>query len=166
MYGMRFKFESGVTLLELLVVIAIIGVLAGGLLVIVDPRGQIGKANDARRKSDLNQIQKALEVYYHDNNVYPAHTVGGYQITGGAWGGTWSNYMARVPGDQTVGRRYVYFSTGQSYYLYASLEAPKDPQMCNPATGAVCNSWTTNGITFNCGGICNYGVSSSNVLPN
>ena len=163
-FGMTSGLEAGVTLLELLVVMAIMGTLAGAIVMLINPRGQIGKANDARRKSDLNQISKALEIYYQDNNSYPEHTAGGYQISGGAWGGEWSSYMAKVPADQTAGRTYVYFSTGQSYYLYAYLEAANDPQMCN-ADGTRCDSWAANLITSNCGGTCNYGVSSSNTTP-
>lgn len=51
----------GFTLVELLIVIAIIGLLASGLMMILNPVAQIQKANDARRKSDLGQVQKALE---------------------------------------------------------------------------------------------------------
>lgn len=162
--GYNLKSESGVTLLELLVVIAIIGVLAGGIIMVINPSGQIGKANDARRKSDLNQIQKSLEIYYQDNNAYPINT-GSYQITGGLWGAAWPGYMAKVPSDQTTGRRYVYYSTGQTYFLYAYLQAPRDPQMCKPTTGLACDSWGANLITNNCGGICNYGVTSPNATP-
>ncbi len=157
--------ERGVTLLELLIVMGVIATLAGAVIMIINPIAQVGKANDARRKSDLNQIQKSLEVYYQDNNAYPAHTIGSYQISGGAWGTAWTGYMAKVPGDQTAGRNYIYYSTGQTYFLYAYLQSPKDPQMCFPATGAACNSWSANRITKDCGGACNYGVSSSNTTP-
>ena len=53
--------EGGFTLIELLVVISIIGILA--TLLIANIGGVRERARDARRKSDLNQIQKALELY-------------------------------------------------------------------------------------------------------
>lgn len=161
----KVKSKSGFTLIELLVVTAVISVLVGGLIILLNPSAQFGKVNDAKRKSDLNQIQKALEIYYQDNNFYPDHTIGDYEIVGAAWNESWSNYMAKVPGDQIAGRKYVYYSTGQSYFLYAYLESLKDRHMCFPDTGLACSSWIANSITNNCGGICNYGVSSPNVRP-
>src|SRR5438034_6926778 len=58
--------SSGFTLIELLVVISVIGILAAGLLLLINPFAQFQKARDAQRKSDLGQIQKALELYSQD----------------------------------------------------------------------------------------------------
>lgn len=157
------KFESGVTLLELLVVMGVIATLAGAVIMFINPKGQIGKANDARRKSDLAQLQRALETYYQDYGGYPGSA--GNIVDGRAWGTSWSTYMSRLPIDPTSARRYIYFSTGQYYYLYAYLEAPRDPQMCKPTTGAACDSAVLNGLGNSCGGTCNYGVTSSNTTP-
>ena len=170
------KNGAGFTLIEVLVVVGLIGVLVGGLLTIVDPRAQIGKANDAKRKSELTQLQRALETYYQDNGKYPNSTgaAGNYAISGsiGGWGGSWPSYMAKVPKDPTdPTRKYVYYipascSNNQCYYLYASLERASDPQACNNG-GSVCTSIGSNGLVANvCGGVCNYGVTSSNVLVN
>lgn len=74
--------RSGFTLIELLVVIAIIGILSG-LGVVVFTRAQ-AKARDGQRRSDLRNLQEAVEMYYADNNSYPS--------TGGAWWGQCSNY--------------------------------------------------------------------------
>lgn len=165
----RDKSESGITLIELLVVVALIGVLAGGLLMIIDPIGKIGRANDAGRKSDLAQLQRALEMYYQDYGKYPDTTgmAGNYSISGSTgWGGQWLPYMTKLPKDPTSGRSYIYYSSGQAYYLYAYLQSRTDPQMCFPTTGAECNSIGANGMVPNlCGGPCNYGVTSPNVTP-
>jgi prepilin-type N-terminal cleavage/methylation domain-containing protein len=67
--------QKGFTLIELLVVIAIIGLLA--TLAVVSLNSARSKARDARRVSDIKQIQTALELSYNDNNVYPAATAGG-----------------------------------------------------------------------------------------
>lgn len=82
--------KSGFTLIELLVVIAIIGILS--TLAIVALSGARQKARDAKRVADLNQIGKALELYYSDNNNYPSLITPGQAI---AAGGT--TYMASVP---------------------------------------------------------------------
>ena len=60
---------KGFTLVELLVVIAIIGLLS--TLAVVSLGSARSKARDARRISDIKQIQTALELYYADQGVYP-----------------------------------------------------------------------------------------------
>lgn len=64
------KKRKGFTLVELLIVIAIIALLA--TLVIVSLRSAQEKARDAKRVADVKQIQSAAELYYSDNNNYPA----------------------------------------------------------------------------------------------
>jgi len=61
--------KSGFTLIELLVVIAIIGLLS--TLSILALNTARARARDARRISDVKQIQTALEMYYNDTADYP-----------------------------------------------------------------------------------------------
>ncbi|MBI2123874.1 MAG: prepilin-type N-terminal cleavage/methylation domain-containing protein [Candidatus Wildermuthbacteria bacterium] len=63
------KKSFGFTLIELLVVIAVIGMLASIVLVSLGPVR--AKARDAVRKEDLAAIQKALELYWQDHEIYP-----------------------------------------------------------------------------------------------
>lgn len=64
------RFEAGFTLVEMLVVIAIIGVLSSFVLVgLGDVRRD---ARDTRRIADVRQIQNTLEIYYTENQAYPA----------------------------------------------------------------------------------------------
>ena len=62
--------RKGFTLIELLVVIAIIGLLAS--IVLVSLNSARAKARDAKRVSELKQIQIALEFYYDRANSYVA----------------------------------------------------------------------------------------------
>ena len=64
--------KKGFTLIELLVVVAIIGLLS--TLSIVALNTARAKARDARRVSDIKQIQTALEVYLSENGAYPTTT--------------------------------------------------------------------------------------------
>lgn len=68
----RFALSSskGFTLIELLVVIAIIGILA--TIVTVSLNTARSKARDARRVSDIRQVQLALQMYYDAIGSYPA----------------------------------------------------------------------------------------------
>ena len=64
--------ENGFTLIEILIAIAIVAILVSFMM----PNfvGIRTRARDTRRKSDLSQIQKALELYKSDQNppAYPA----------------------------------------------------------------------------------------------
>lgn len=160
----------GFTLVELIVVISIVSVLTLTALAALDPFAQFQKANDAKRKADLGQIQKALEVYYQDNGKYPINNPSTtYKIYDQIqnkiidWNSVWQPYMNVLPEDPKAGYSYIYYSPdGQYYYLYASLErGSKDPQVCN-SDGSQCD----NAPTGACGsGICNYGVSSPDKSP-
>lgn len=137
--------NRGFTLIELLVVIAIIGVLSSVVLASLNTARE--RANDARRQSDLRQVQNALELYYSTNGTYPICT------SFSAWNATmWSQgsaptnclYLALVPtyistlpsdpngnteggsgnylGDNyPTDRAYVYTATQHAYILGVNL---------------------------------------------
>lgn len=173
----------GFTLLELLIVIGIISVIATIGIAVIDPMTQIQKANDARMKSDLSQIQKALEQYYEDNGHYPqTYSATDFRITAAdgsvvSWGSPWHPYMNIVPKSPYSSDSYVYYSpsNGQAYYLYANLKRQTDSDLCDGVNNQ-CSKIGTAGVSGEdydfpgiaaCGTtvICNYGISSPNVSP-
>jgi len=101
--------NKGFTLIEMLVVVAIIGLLSSVVVVGLGSARQ--NARDARRISDIRQIQNALEVYYSTNQSYPDDT---------AFAGL------STPNDPLADRGYMYAlvsdSGGQKYELGACLE--------------------------------------------
>lgn len=61
--------KKGFTLVELLVVIAIIGLLSTLAIVALNSARQ--RARDAKRVSDVRQVQTALQLYFDAQNEYP-----------------------------------------------------------------------------------------------
>ena len=109
---MNFKnTKKGFTLIELLVVIAIIGLLA--TLAVVALGNARLKSRDAKRVSDIKQVQTALELRFVENDNYPYEGTGGdialgatvsiisdaLDISGPASGST---YMGLVPKDPSI----------------------------------------------------------------
>src|SRR3989338_3168156 len=107
MYKMQ---QRGFTLIELLVVIAIIGLLSS--VVLASLNGARAKGRDARRLSDLKQVQVALELFASND------AAGKYPSTLAAL--TSGGYIPVVPLDPSTGVSYVYdvntSSTGGDYY--------------------------------------------------
>lgn len=166
----QFPISNGFTLIELVLVVAIMGVLSAFSLTVLNPFEQFKKAADSQRKSDLAQVQRALEVYYEDYSRYPDASSNKIAPQGSVknWGSSWAPYINLLPKDSSTQKTYIYIvsSDGQSYWLYASLDRQgKDPQACNP-DGSACSGLDALGISPTaCGGTCNYGVSSPNVSP-
>ena len=65
----RIEIKKGFTLMELLIVVAIIGILSS--IVLASLNAARMKSRDAKRYSDIKQIQTALELYYNENGRYP-----------------------------------------------------------------------------------------------
>ena len=93
--------KKGFTLIELLVVIAIIGILSSVVLASLNSARL--KARDAKRVSDVKQLQLALEMYYDDNSAYPTALTVANLVTPG--------YISTIPTDPS----------GQTAYTYAAL---------------------------------------------
>lgn len=76
----RSKSVKGFTIVELLIVVVVIGILAA--IVTVAYTGIQSAARDSSRIATLNQLQKAIELYYVANGQYPAIIHGlGYEST-------------------------------------------------------------------------------------
>jgi len=160
--------SNGFTLIELLVVIIIMGIIAA--VITGNFFTSLKKGRDARRKADLEQVQKSLEMYYEDKKAYPTAAAGAGFPFGRQFcetstcDGTEKVYMQKVSDDPVGGRNYLYASTdGKSYQLYACLE---NDQQILPYTSTSSLSCTTNcKDTSNNSIPCLWGVSSSNINP-
>jgi len=57
------KLQKGFTLIELLIVMAVVGVLAGVVLVAINPSEQLARARDTQRKSIVGTMGRATQGY-------------------------------------------------------------------------------------------------------
>lgn len=141
------KHSKGFTLIELLVVIAIIGVLMAFLTVTYSAVRQ--RSRDAQRKSDLRQIQSALELYRADNDSYPSSTpTSPFASCAGQFLGTGSTppvYMSKIPCDpQAANSPYKYIQTSAATYSLTSCIENTGDQDSNivssetPVNGLTC----------------------------
>lgn len=64
------KKQTGFTIVELLIVIVVIGILAA--ITIVSYNGIQNRTHDTAIKSDFSTFNKQVQLYYVDNQRYPA----------------------------------------------------------------------------------------------
>jgi uncharacterized protein (TIGR02145 family)/prepilin-type N-terminal cleavage/methylation domain-containing protein len=64
--------SRGFTLLEILLVVGIIAILAGIVIIAINPSKQLATVRNSQRKSNIKQIESAITQYYIDNSRYPS----------------------------------------------------------------------------------------------
>lgn len=148
------KKKLGFTLVELLVVISIISVLT---IISVSSfvTAQV-KSRDSQRKSDLDQVSKALMLYYSDTGTFPTEVdfKFGNETPGFVIGET--VYMRKTPQDPKYPNYiYKYKTNGKFFNLFADLENIKDSQ-CQLLNGT--GKYSVDGKNY-----C-YGISSPNTI--
>ncbi len=101
---------------------------------------------DSRRKSDLEEIRSALEMYRSNNNAYPTAlpTPSPGIAFGSAFGDATNTYLQKSPQDPVSPRQiYYYAASGSDYTIAAQLEgtstciSPPGGSSCG--TGFACN---------------------------
>jgi type II secretory pathway pseudopilin PulG len=173
---------EGFSLLEILIVIALLVTLVIGLLININPWGQLNKAHDSKRKQELNQLSKTMEDWFNDKGCYPKPIeicydigqVGSYNprnepiciICGTHSGSPAFPYLSHIPCDPQSPTKYYFYYISPSevhgcptwYRIYANLSNVTDPVIEEVGCAGVdgCPNVPAS-LKFN------YGVSSQNV---
>lgn len=157
---MRTNNQKGFTLIELLVVIAIIGLLS--TLAIVALNSARTKSRDAKRVSDIKQVQTALELYFADQDSYPVGTnlalgSANYDVLDSTNGfdsaANGTVYMGLVPSAPTP--------PAGNAYTYSSLAA-RGGAACNASP---CGYYTLTFVLEDDTGSLKDGVADANLTP-
>jgi len=144
----------GFTLIELLVVIAILGVLAGGVLIAINPLEQLARGRDAGRKTTVDSLGKAVQAYYTSQSaVYP--TTGTTWMTIVQTSGelktlpsnpTGTSYTTGCNNTATLGQNgYCYNANATDAVVYARAESKSSMTAggCNAATQTTWIVWSS-----------------------
>lgn len=152
--------RQGFTLLEILLVVAAIGILAGIVILAINPGKQLGDTRNAQRRVDVNTLLNAVYQYSLDNNGnFPAGIDG--TTTDSQVLGTDSNcnttcsatttqalcvnlsstlvtasstYLVDIPRDPKTGS-----STNTDYYINKRADGRLTVGSCDPESGATIN---------------------------
>ena len=106
------KKQPGLSLIELIIVVGVLVFLA--LLFSFSLNASQEQVKDAKRISDVNSIQTAVEFYFNGNGVYPNPT----PEEGNAWGNLdelLAEYLpdGQLPLPPTASEQYVYLFSGE-----------------------------------------------------
>lgn len=117
--------QRGFTFIELLVVVTISALLMGAAM--VGYSSITRRSRDTRRRTDIETIRAALELYRSENGSYPLSV-----NEGGTIGTGEVTYLNPVPGDPKDGS-YVYTRpTTTTYTLSCTLESEDECSYVNP----------------------------------
>lgn len=133
---------SGFTLLEVLLVVAIIAILAGIVIIAINPGKNLGDSRNAQRSSDVTTILNAVYQYSLDNNgVLPTSVT------------TTSTEICNTTGAGCASPTAIDLGvlTTNGKYLVAIPKDPQCPSVCisNGAGYMISKDATTGRVTVN-----------------
>jgi len=140
--------KKGFTLIELLVVIAIIAILAGIVIIAVNPARQIAQARNAQRKADTLTTLNAIHQYFVDEGKFPEGVDDKYRQLGtsGAGCNVGGGVVGNTCGGWTLEAACLNLTTalvGTAGDKYLSA-MPKDPEGTEAISGYAIQKNATN----------------------
>lgn len=113
------KLAKGFTLLEVLLVVAAISILAGIVIIAINPTKQLGDTRNSQRKNDVTTILNAIYQYSLDNNGSIPTTIPVMGCVSGATGAD----ICTTSGTCTTGVDLSVLTANEKYLL----SIPTDP---------------------------------------
>lgn len=178
--------KKSFSLMEILIIISLIILIAIIALITLNPKKQIEKSQDSKRKTELTQLQKTLEDWYNDKNCYPrpseicydspsadntCHICGNENSSP-----NFSPYLSSLPCDpQHPTKKYLYqvddLDCPKMYWLYAKFSNEDDPLISQTNCSSGCGP--ENDCNYNVGftspnasvNICQMPISSPTSTP-
>ena len=136
--------RNGFTLIELLVVIGIISMLVG--VTIPNFLSARQRANDAKKKSEMQELKNALRLYYNDAASYPETLSSCSSAVDFASGLACDTvYMKKFPSDLGVNTVYYQGDSGNDFCLSTTLDNKSDGDIitsqarCAASCGSNCS---------------------------
>ena len=116
--------EGGFTLLEVLLVVAIIAILAGIVIIAINPSKNLADSRNSTRRADVNTIINAIYQYSLDNN-------GSLPPAGGGAGITVTDTEICETGGTCTGLVDLGVLTSSGTYLVSMPPDPSCPTACD-----------------------------------
>lgn len=131
--------KKAYTLIEILIVTTIIVLLTA--VAVVSYSTFLKQSRDAKRKTDLEQIRAALEMYRSDNNSYFAYAIGNCSSYTALTSGS-PKYIQSMPPDPKSSSGFYYSCevSANDYTVGAFLETGTESPTCgNCGATTACN---------------------------
>ncbi len=141
------KKQKGFTLIELLVVIAIIGILSSVVLASLSTAR--AKSRDARRISDIGQMQLSLEMYFDSSSSYP---VTAYAAITTPLAVLAPSFLPKLPLDPSNTGTYIYkyYGSTTKFALTSTLERPDNTALLTDADVLAVTGYGYSGTSAGC----------------
>jgi Tfp pilus assembly protein PilE len=175
---------GGFTIVELLLAVGVIGVLAGVVITMINPRQQVAGSYDAKREADVNTLIKAMNNYHWgegemlqestipsgSDNAIPICTEGASDAGCTNSGGVSLDdlvaldYLSAIPQDEAEGCQYlsgysVYKDAGRALILADHMgTVPSDVTAGCPAVPGITINPTSGLTTTEAGGTAQFTV--------
>ncbi|GEM_PF-3041193 len=147
--------ERGFTIMEMLIVVLIITVIS--TMVMISVQNAREKGRDGARKSQSNEVLKALELYYTDNAGYPL--AGGAVDTGvsldqidSSYYGP-NSYLNRLPDNASTEYYYCVSADRKTSALSIDIERGGGSDWCHIVRGqgnTGCDAWIAANAADSC----------------
>ncbi|MDR0462883.1 MAG: type II secretion system GspH family protein [Pseudomonadales bacterium] len=138
---MKIRSNQGFTLIELMIVIAIIAILS--VLGVTNFGAALRRARDAQRRSDVIELQMALEVCYDIRTglYFPGTPLPDNLVTNDFSSNTWNNMVTNMFGRGCLNRNTIHPANDQ-YGYFAGLRTYQGRQAYLLCTAL--EEWTGN----------------------